>query len=40
MREIDNLTELLTVKSEELSKLRVHAIDIEDELEQHKGTGT
>ena len=40
MREIDNLTELLTVKSEELSKLRVHAIDIEEELEQHKETGT
>ena len=40
MREIDNLTELLTVKSEELSKLRVHAIDPEDEIDLQKDTGT
>jgi len=40
MREIDNLTELLTVKSEELSKLRVHAIDTLDEIEHQKETGT
>jgi len=40
MKEIDNLTEMLTTKSQDLSKLRVYAINPEEQPEPQKKTGT